>query len=144
MTPEKDIVNEQQLALLLSANMARIPHVDDPKLFRSTREVAEDFLDCTPRMVNEYVLAYGLRQAGRDLFYLPDVVNWRSVKMVADLMGRKPQDLKVWGVIDFGLGEGHLLEMKVPKENRVAGPILGVTSPRMDKPKAKQRAKKTK
>lgn len=114
MKADRNIINDFQLAILFSANLARIPRTDDPKLYRSTREVAEDILDCTPRMVNEYVLAHGLPQVARDRFYLPDVLNWQNVKLMADRLRCKVQDLKSFGVIDFGLGEGHLLESKVP------------------------------
>jgi hypothetical protein len=120
MKNDKNIVNAEQLMIAFSANLLRIPFVDDPKLFRTTREVAEEFLDCSPRMVNEYVNSDSLPQIGKDRFYVPDIMNWMNVRDIAKRFHVKVADLAYLGVVDFTLGDRqglpHMLKLN-PKRS---------------------------
>ena len=81
-----------------------MPRTSDPELYGSTRYVAQ-MLQVTPQRITQYVLDEGLPKDSRDRFYLPDVVNWEKVRILADWLKMKPQELSRFGFVDFSLGE---------------------------------------
>jgi hypothetical protein len=112
-----------QLDIVLSANLVRLPTLTDSALYVSTRDVA-NMLNVSPRQVTEYTLAASLPRFSRDKYYLPDVVNWAKVKAIADRLGLKPRDLEGLGYTDFSLG-GEFSGSQI--NDKVLPAILGET-----------------
>jgi hypothetical protein len=84
----------------------RLPVHRDEALWRPTRDVA-DMFDVSTRTITEYVRA-GMPKAGRDLFYLPDCVNFVAAKKIADALRMQIEDVARGSVIDFSLGRNIL------------------------------------
>ncbi|MGA9363314.1 MAG: hypothetical protein WBW16_03005 [Bacteroidota bacterium] len=101
-----------QLSIVLSGGNVKLPTVGDSEFFGSTKDVAE-LLDVTPQRVNQYVSQEGLPKFARDKFYLPEVVNWSTVKTIADILEKKPQEMEHLGLVDFTLGLTAPLELNV-------------------------------
>ena len=96
-------VNELELLIIFCGGLAKLPLIDNEKLYATTNHIA-DILRVTPQRVNQYVTDEGLPKIDRDRFYLPDVSNWKSVKIFADNMKLRPQQMERFLFVDFTLG----------------------------------------
>ncbi len=104
---------------LLSSGLVKQRPNEGEEHWGTTREVAL-ILGVTTQRVGQYVLDEGLPKAGRDRFYLPDVVNWKKVHIIAEAMGKRPCELEAFGYVDFTFS-GKLFMLDPKDLQRILG-----------------------
>jgi len=104
------LVNAEELLIILNGGLARLPRMKDKALWANTRLVAE-MLKVTPQSISQLCFTEGLPKHDRDRFYIPDVLNWKKVKVFAELTESNPKDFAQHGLVDFSLGGEDVPEL---------------------------------
>jgi hypothetical protein len=106
----KGELDELELMLLLFGGLAKLPKPEDSALFVNTQDLA-GILSYTPQRISQLYWGEGLPKARGKTYYLPDVVNWLKVKIIATALSLKPRELANFGLVDFTLGSSSVPEI---------------------------------